>query len=76
MSREYWGLSLDAISEEIWGIRNDAVGAHYIAFQGSREEARAKMIAAFTEFIDARLYRATSYGSAWKSAEDDDEDLL
>lgn len=64
-STEYWGMALDEIAEEIYDIRSDANGAHYIAFEGNREEARAKMIAAFTEFIDKHLYRVISYGSPW-----------
>lgn len=70
--REYWGIALDAISEEIWEIRSDAVGAHYIAFEGDKETARQKMIAAFTELIDRYIYRANPYGSQW--SEEDDKD--
>lgn len=71
MAREFWGMSLDDIAEEIYQIKNDAVGGHYIAFEGSKEEARQKMIGAFTAFIDEHLYRANSYGSRWEEGEDD-----
>lgn len=71
MPNEYWGMSLDDLSEAIYEIRSDAVGAHYIAFEGNKEEARQKMIMAFTELIDKSLYRANGYGSRW---EEEDED--
>ena len=68
---EYWGMSLDNISEEIYGIPNDGTGGHYIAFQGDRNTARQKMIDVFTAFIDAHLYRANAYGSEWKPEDDE-----
>lgn len=71
MPNEYWGMSLDEISEEIYQIKNDAIGGHYIAFEGSKEEARRKMIDAFTRFIDEHLYKANSYGSRWEEGDED-----
>ena len=68
---EYWGMSLDDISEEIYSIRNDGAGAHYIAFQGDKDTARQKMIDAFTALIDANLYRANAYGSKWEPEDDE-----
>lgn len=76
MASEYWGMSLDDMAERIYEIPSDAVGGHYIAFAGTHEEARAKMIAAFTAFIDQHLYRATSYGSEWREGDDEDEEAL
>lgn len=70
---EYWGMSLDDLAEwMVWEIKSDAIGAHYICFEGTKEEARAKLIAAFAGLIDKHMYRANSYGSTW-SEEDDDE---
>lgn len=69
---EYWGVSLDDLSQEVWSIRSDCVGAHYIAFQGTREEARSKMIAAFAILIGRMLYRANSYGSEWEEGDEDE----
>ena len=71
MPNEYWGMSLDDLSEQMYEIRSDATGAHYAAFEGSKEEARAKLIAAFTELIDKQMYRANSYGSRWKEGDDE-----
>jgi hypothetical protein len=70
MQPEYWGMSLDEISEEIYQIENDGAGGHYIAFAGDRATARQKMIAAFTALIDEHLYRASSYGSPYSWEEE------
>lgn len=72
MRREYWGVSLDDLSQEVWDIRSDCVGGHYIAFEGDRETARAKMIVAFTILVDRMLYRANSYGSEWEEGDEDE----
>lgn len=66
---EYWGLSLDDVAEQIYQIESDAIGGHYITFEGSRDIARQKMIDAFTAFIDKHLYRATEYGYRWSEEE-------
>lgn len=70
MTAEYWGLSLDDITDPIWAIRSDAIGRHYIAFEGNKSAARRKMIAAFTEVIDRQIYRANSYGARWREGDD------
>lgn len=71
MSTEYWGLSLDDMAEAIWiDIDSDAIGAHYIAFEGNREAARQKIIDAFTRLIDRHLYFANSYGSRCQEGND------
>lgn len=67
---EYWGMSLDDISEEIYSIPNDGAGGHYIAFEGDKATARQKMIDAFTALIDQHLYLANSYGSRWQEEDD------
>lgn len=71
MNEQYWGMSLDDIAEEIYKIESDAVGGHYIAFEGERVMARQKMIDAFIAFIDTHLYRASEYGSPWVEEEED-----
>jgi len=72
--KEYWGMSLDALGEQIWeDLRSDAIGAHYVAFEGDKATARQKMIDLFTALIDKTLYRANGYGSEWHE-DDDDED--
>ena len=71
--REYWGMSLDDLSEQLWEeLRSDAIGAHYVAFEGDKVSARQKLIDLFTAYIDKHLYRATSYGSKWHDDEDDE----
>lgn len=69
---EYWGVSIDDLVERIYEIDSDAIGAHYIAFEGDKASARQKMIDAFTKFIDRHFYRASSYGSQWKEGDDED----
>ena len=70
---EYWGMSLDDLSELIYqDIKSDAIGAHYICFEGDKATARQKMIDAFTELIDKHLYRANSYGSRWQEGDDEE----
>lgn len=67
---EYWGMSLDDVAEQIYQIESDAIGAHYIVFEGDRATARQKMIDAFTALIDKHLYRAAPYGYVWVEGEE------
>lgn len=68
---QYWGLSLDDIAEAVYyDIQSDAIGGHYAAFKGTRDEARAKMIDVFIRLIDKYLYMATSYGAKWTEEDD------
>lgn len=68
---EYWGLSRDDLIDLVYqDIQGDETGAHYVCFEGTREEARAKMVAAFATLIDKYLYRANSYGSPWREGDD------
>ncbi len=69
-NEEYWGISLDDFAYKIWDIKSEAGGAHYIAFIGTREEARQQIIEAFSALIDKEMYRATSYGHEWTEGEE------
>ncbi len=70
---EYWGMSLDDLAEQIYGIESDAIGGHYVAFSGTKAEARQKLIDAFARLVDKHMYRANSYGSEWHEGDDEDE---
>jgi hypothetical protein len=67
---EYWGICLDEFSTKIWNIKSDAIGAHYITFEGSRDHVRKQMMEAFDKLIDEELYRATPYGYRWSEETD------
>lgn len=46
--KEYWDMSLDALTEQLYeDLPSDAIGAHYVAFEGDTATARQKMIEAF-----------------------------
>ena len=71
---EYWGMSLDDLSEQLWDeLRSDAIGAHYVAFEGDKATVRQKMIDLFTAYIDKHLYRSSRYGSEWHGDDEDDD---
>ena len=73
--KEYWGMSLDELNEQLWyELQSDAIGAHYVTFEGDKITARQKMIGLFTAYIDKHLYRANSYGSEWQEGDEDEDE--
>lgn len=71
---ERWGICLDDLTDEIFrGLRSEAIGAHYFAFDGTRDEVLDKMAASFRSLCESMIYPASHYGSKW-TPEDDEED--
>ena len=70
----YFAIGLDEFTEEVFLFlerKQDSRAGHRAAFEGTKEQAKQKVLAALAEFIEPRLYPSDIFGEQIEEVGDD-----